>query len=64
MRTGMIAKKMGMSRIFTEDGGHVPVTVLKVDGNEVVGQRTAEQDGYVAVQIGEAPAKAKHLTRA
>lgn len=64
MRTGMIAKKMGMSRIFTEDGGHVPVTVLKVDGNEVVAQRTADLDGYVAVQIGEAPAKAKHLTRA
>jgi len=63
MRTGMIAKKMGMSRVFTEDGGHVPVTVLKVDGNEVVAQRTADQDGYVAVQVGESPAKAKHLTR-
>jgi large subunit ribosomal protein L3 len=63
MRTGMIAKKMGMSRVFTEDGGHVPVTVLKVDGNEVVAQRTADQDGYVALQIGEAPAKAKHLKR-
>ncbi len=63
MRTGMIAKKMGMSCVFTQDGGHVPVTVLKVDGNQVVAQRTAYQDGYNAVQIGETPAKAKHLSR-
>ncbi|MBT5435060.1 MAG: 50S ribosomal protein L3 [Rhodospirillaceae bacterium] len=64
MRTGMIAKKVGMSRVFTGDGGHVPVTVLQVLGNRVVAQRTAEKDGYFAVQIGTQPAKVKHLTRA
>ncbi|MBN36765.1 MAG: 50S ribosomal protein L3 [Rhodospirillaceae bacterium] len=64
MRTGMIAKKVGMSRIFTGEGGHIPVTVLQVHGNHVVGQRTAETDGYVALQIGTGPAKVKHLNRA
>jgi large subunit ribosomal protein L3 len=64
MRTGLIARKMGMSRVFTDDGGHIPVTVLKVDDNQVVAQRTAEKDGYSAVQLGTTEAKVKHLTRA
>jgi len=64
MRTGLIARKMGMSRVFTDDGGHIPVTVLKVDDNQVVAQRTSEKDGYTAVQLGTTEAKVKHLTRA
>ncbi len=64
MRTGMIARKVGMSRIFTDDGGHIPVTVLRARDNRVVGQRTTERDGYVALQIGARPAKVKHLNRA
>ena len=64
MRTGLIARKMGMSRVFTDDGGHIPVTVLKVDDNQVVAQRTADKDGYTAVQLGTTEAKVKHLTRA
>jgi len=64
MRTGLIAKKMGMSRVFTEDGAHIPVTVLKVDDNQVVAQRTNDKDGYTAIQVGTTDAKAKHLTKA
>ena len=52
MRTGLVAQKMGMSRLFTEEGEHVPVTVLKVDSCQVVAVRTAEKDGYTAVQLG------------
>jgi len=64
MRTGLIAKKMGMSRVFTEDGAHIPVTVLKVDDNQVVAQRTNDKDGYTAIQVGTTDAKVKHLTKA
>jgi large subunit ribosomal protein L3 len=64
MRTGLIARKMGMSRLFTEDGGHVPVTILKVESNQVVAQRTTEKDGYTAVQLGCTPARVKHITKA
>ena len=64
MRTGMIARKLGMSRVFTDDGRHVPVTVLKVEDNQVVGQRTADSHGYTALQVGATPAKVKHLTKA
>jgi len=49
MRTGLIAKKMGMTRLFTEDGNHLPVTVLKVDDCRVICVRTAEKDGYTAL---------------
>ena len=52
MRTGLLAKKLGMTRIFRDDGTHVPVTVLHLDGLQVVAQRTAEKDGYDAVQLG------------
>jgi large subunit ribosomal protein L3 len=61
MRTGLIAQKLGMTRQFTETGDHVPVTVLKVDNCQVVAVRTAEKDGYTAVQIGVGRAKVKNI---
>ncbi|SDD59533.1 large subunit ribosomal protein L3 [Paracoccus isoporae] len=61
MRTGVIAKKLGMTRLFMEDGRQVPVTVLQLDNLQVVSQRTAERDGYVAVQLGAGEAKAKRV---
>jgi large subunit ribosomal protein L3 len=63
MRTGVIARKMGMTRLFREDGVHVPVTVLALEANQVVAQKTADRDGYVAVQLGAGTAKAKNLTK-
>ncbi len=63
MRTGVIAKKMGMTRLFQEDGRHVPVTVLALEGCQVVGQRTADTDGYVALQLGAGSAKAKNVAK-
>ena len=63
MRTGLIAQKLGMTRIFTEEGNHVPVTVLKVDNCQVVAVRTAEKDGYTAVQLGVGKAKVKNVTK-
>ena len=64
MRSGLIAKKVGMTRVYTESGEHVPVTVLQLDKNQVVAHRTADKDGYTAVQIGTGRAKAKNTTRA
>jgi len=64
MRTGVIAKKLGMTRFFDEAGQHVPVTVLSLDGCQVTGQRTAEKDGYVALQLGAGAKKAKNTTKA
>jgi large subunit ribosomal protein L3 len=63
MRSGVIAKKLGMTRLFTEDGRQVPVTVLQMEGCQVVAQRTAEKDGYTAVQLGAGAAKAKNTTQ-
>lgn len=63
MRTGVIARKMGMTRLFREDGVHVPVTVLALENCQVVAQKTADRDGYVAVQLGSGSAKAKNLTK-
>jgi large subunit ribosomal protein L3 len=63
MRTGVIAKKVGMTRIFNEDGRHVPVTVLSLENNQVVAQRTEERDGYVALQLGAGVAKAKNVAK-
>ena len=63
MRTGLIAEKLGMSRIFTEDGTSVPVTVLRLDACEVVGVRTEENHGYTAVQLGHGKAKVKNVTK-
>ncbi len=59
MRTGVITQKVGMTRLFLEDGRHVPVTVLKLDGCQVVATRTEEKDGYTAVQLGSGFAKAE-----
>ena len=60
MRTGVITQKIGMTRLFLEDGRHVPVTVLKLDGCQVVAKRTDEKDGYTAVQLGSGFAKTKN----
>ena len=62
MRSGVIAKKLGMTRLFLEDGRQVPVTVLQLDNLQVVAHRTAERDGYSAVQLGAGTAKAKNVT--
>ncbi len=64
MRTGMIAQKQGMSRVFGADGQHIPVTVLKVESCQVVAIRTAEKDGYTALQIGAGTRKAKNVSKA
>ena len=64
MRTGVITQKIGMTRLFLEDGRHVPVTVLKLDGCQVVAKRTEDRDGYCAVQLGSGFAKTKRLTQA
>ncbi len=64
MRTGIIAKKLGMTRFFDEAGTHVPVTVLSLDGCQVTGQRTKARDGYVALQLGAGSRKAKNATQA
>ncbi|HZT86398.1 MAG TPA: 50S ribosomal protein L3 [Stellaceae bacterium] len=63
MRTGLIAKKLGMTRVFTEEGNHVPVTVLRIDNCQVVAQRTTEKDGYTALQLGVGKAKVKNVTK-
>jgi len=63
MRSGLIAQKVGMTRIFTEDGTHVPVTVLKVDTCQVVSTRSVEKDGYTAVQLGVGKAKVKNVAK-
>ncbi|PIE15926.1 MAG: 50S ribosomal protein L3 [Rhodobacterales bacterium] len=64
MRSGVIAKKMGMTRLFMEDGKQIPVTVLLLDNLQVVANRTAEKDGYTAVQLGAGTAKAKRTSKA
>jgi len=64
LRSGVIAKKVGMTRLFMEDGKQVPVTVLQLDKLQVVAQRTPEKDGYSAVQLGAGTAKAKRTTQA
>ena len=64
MRSGLIARKVGMTRVFTDGGEHVPVSVLHVDGCQVVAQRTAENDGYTALQLGVGTAKVKNVGRA
>jgi large subunit ribosomal protein L3 len=63
MRTGVIAKKVGMTRLFQEDGRHVPVTVLALEDCQVVSHRTAERDGYVALQVGAGVAKQKNVAK-
>ena len=64
MRTGLIARKEGMTRVFDEDGRHVGVTVLKIDACQVIDVMTEERDGYVAVQLGAGKAKVKRTSKA
>jgi len=64
LRSGVIAKKVGMTRLFMEDGKQIPVTVLQLDNLQVVATRTAEKDGYSAVQLGAGTAKAKRTSKA
>jgi len=64
LRSGVIAKKVGMTRLFMEDGRQVPVTVLQLDKLQVIGQRTADTHGYSAVQLGAGTAKAKRVSKA
>jgi large subunit ribosomal protein L3 len=64
MRTGVIAKKLGMARFFDEAGAHVPVTVLSLEGCQVVAQRTQDKDGYVALQLGAGSKKPKNTSKA
>ncbi len=63
MRTGLIAQKLGMTRVFTDEGNHMPVTVLRIDNCQVVAQRTQEADGYTALQLGVGSAKVKNVTK-
>jgi large subunit ribosomal protein L3 len=63
MRTGLLAKKLGMTRLFKDDGSHVPVTVLYLDEVQVVAARTQEKDGYSAVQLGWGRANVKNVTQ-
>jgi len=64
MRTGLIARKLGMTRLFDESGTHVPVTVLSLEGCQVTAQRTKEKDGYVALQLGAGAKKPKNTSKA
>jgi large subunit ribosomal protein L3 len=64
MRSGVIAQKVGMTRVFTDAGEHVPVTVLKIDGCQVVAHRTKDQNGYTALQVGIGRAKVKNVAKA
>jgi large subunit ribosomal protein L3 len=63
MRTGVIAKKMGMTRLFQEDGRHVPVTVLALENVQVIARKNVDDDGYVALQLGAGTAKAKNVSK-
>src|ERR1700680_2610530 len=63
MRTGLIAQKLGMTRVFADDGNHVAVTVLRDANCQVVAQRTLDKDGYVALQLGVGAAKVKNVTK-
>jgi large subunit ribosomal protein L3 len=64
MRSGVIAQKLGMTRVFTDAGEHVPVTVLKLDNCQVISHRTADKEGYVALQLGVGSRKPKNMSKA
>jgi large subunit ribosomal protein L3 len=64
MRSGVIAQKVGMTRVYNDAGEHVPVTVLRMDGCQVVATRTVEKNGYTAVQLGAGQSKVKNTTKA
>ena len=63
MRSGVIAQKVGMTRIFTDDGVNVPVTVLRMENCQVVSHKTEEKNGYTALQLGVGTAKVKNVTK-
>ena len=63
MRCGVIVRKLGMSRVFTDSGEHIPVTVLKLEDTEVISTRSMDKDGYIAVQLGFGSRKVKHTTK-
>src|SRR5690606_32758963 len=64
MRSGVIAQKLGMTRVYSDAGEHIPVTVLRLDNCQVLAQRTDEKNGYTAVQLGAGTAKVKRTTKA
>jgi large subunit ribosomal protein L3 len=64
MRSGVIAQKVGMTRVYADAGEHVPVTVLRMENCQVVAQRTEEKNGYTAVQLGAGVAKVKNTSKA
>src|SRR3954463_15827225 len=64
MRSGVIAQKVGMTRVFTDAGEHVPVTVLRLGNCQVVGHRTKDKNGYVAVQLGSGTRKINNVSKA
>jgi large subunit ribosomal protein L3 len=64
MRSGVVAQKVGMTRVFTESGEHVPVTVLRLAQCQVVAHRTKDKDGYVALQLGSGPRRAGNMSKA
>ncbi|AJD40925.1 MULTISPECIES: 50S ribosomal protein L3 [Rhizobium] len=64
MRSGVIAQKVGMTRVYNDAGEHVPVTVLRMEGCQVVSTRTVEKNGYTAVQLGAGQAKVKNTSKA
>jgi len=64
LRSGILTKKLGMTRVYDETGAHVPVTVLSLEGCQVVAQKTVDRDGYTALQLGAGSAKPKRVSRA
>src|SRR6185295_8788932 len=64
MRSGVIAQKLGMTRVFTDEGQHIPVTVLKLDQCQVIAHKTLDKDGYTAVQLGAGGMKVGNLSKA
>ena len=63
MRCGVIARKLGMSRLFNDDGEHVPVTVLRIEDVEVLSVKSIEKDGYNSVQLGFSNKKSKNISK-
>jgi large subunit ribosomal protein L3 len=63
MRTGVVAQKVGMTRVFTEAGEHVPVTVLQLANCQVIAHRTKDKNGYVALQLGSGPRRANNMSK-
>jgi len=64
MRSGVIAQKLGMTRVYNDEGEQLPVTVLRMENCQVVAQRTEEKNGYTAVQLGSGLAKVKNTSKA